>query len=35
MTLDFKKLVRNAIRSQMVIQHFECNVQIFKQGELP
>lgn len=35
MTLDFKKLVRNAVRKQMVIQHFECNVQIFKQGELP
>lgn len=35
MTLDFKKLVRNSVLKQQKIQHFECNVQIFKQEELP
>lgn len=35
MTLDFKKLIRNAVKKQMAIQHFGCNVQIFKKEELP
>jgi len=35
MTLDFKKLVRNAVLGQMKVQHFECNAQLFKKDELP
>ena len=35
MTLDFKKLIVNAVKKQMAVQHFECNVQIFKKEELP
>ena len=35
MTLDFKKLIRNAVKKQMTIQHYSCNVQIFKREELP
>ena len=35
MTLDFKKLIINAVKKQMAVQHFECNVQIFKKEELP
>ena len=35
MTLDFKKMVLNAVKKQMAVQHFECNVQIFKKEELP
>lgn len=35
MTLDFKKLLVNAIRSQQSIQHFTSNVQVFKRDEMP
>ena len=35
MTLDFKKLIVNAVKKQMAVQHFECNVQIIKKEELP
>ena len=35
MTLDFKKLILNAVRKQMAIQHFSTNGQIFKKEELP
>lgn len=35
MTLDFKKMIRNMVRQQMSIQHFSCNVQMFKKSELP
>lgn len=35
MTLDFKKLLINAVRRQMSIQHFTSNVQVFKRGEMP
>lgn len=35
MTLNFKKLIRNQIKKQMAIQHWESNVQIFKRDELP
>lgn len=35
MTLDFKKLLINAIRRQQSIQHFTSNVQVFKRDEMP
>lgn len=35
MTLDFKKLIVNLIKKQMQIQHFTCNVQVFKRDEMP
>ena len=35
MTLDFKKLLINAVRRQMSIQHFTSNVQVFRKEELP
>lgn len=35
MTLIFKKFIRNSILSQMKIQHFSANVQVFKREELP
>lgn len=35
MTLDFKKLIVNAVRRQMQIQHFQANVQVFKRDEMP
>lgn len=35
MTLDFKKLLINAIRRQQAIQHFTSNVQVFKRDEMP
>lgn len=35
MTLDLKKLIVNAVRRQMSIQHFQANVQVFKRDEMP
>ena len=35
MTLDFKKLLLNAIERQMQIQHFTANAQVFKRDEMP
>lgn len=35
MTLDFKKLLINAIQRQQSIQHFTSNVQVFKRDEMP
>jgi len=35
MTLDFKKLLINAVRRQQSIQHFTSNVQAFKRDEMP
>lgn len=35
MTLDFKRLIVNAVSRQMAIQHFQANTQVFRREEMP